>query len=351
MSRAPISPNSRTTWTDPGWRATIEAWALETLRAEGRTVTGPIEQPNVRPWSTALRIRTDAGVVWAKAARPGTAHEARLLTAFATWDVPFVLHPIAADVERAWLLLPDGGPTLRQTRPDGTGDRDLDAWERVLADYATLQRILEARSGELLRIGVPDGRPEALQGTLLRLVDDDATWARVADTEAAAAREARSKLRGLGSWVAARVGELAASGIAATIQHDDLHGGNVFAGPAGYRFFDWGDSVVAHPFGTLVTTLNSLAYRLDLDPDGSALYRLRDAYLEAWTDVLPRSALCEVLEAALDLGRIGKAAAWDRALAGLDTSDMDGHGDAPAGWLMDLVERLDRRARDEPARD
>ena len=344
-----MRPHSRTTWTDSEWRATIEAWALETLEAEGRTVTGPIEQPHVRPWSTALRIPTDGGIVWAKAARPGTAHEAPLLTAFASWDVPFVLHLIAADVERAWLLLPDGGPTLRQTRPDGTGDRDLDAWERVLADYATLQRSLEARNGELLRIGVPDGRPDALQGTLMRLIDDDAIWARVVDAEVTVAREARAKLRGLGSWVAARAGELAGSGIEATIQHDDLQGGNVFAGPAGYRFFDWGDSVVAHPFGTLVTTLNSVAYRLDLDPDGPALYRLRDAYLEAWTDVLPRPALGELLEAALDLGRIGKAAAWDRALAGLDPPEMDGHGDAPAGWLMDFVERLDRRALDAPA--
>jgi hypothetical protein len=340
-----VSPDSRTTWTDPGWRATIEAWVAEQLAALGRTATGPIEQPHIRPWSTALRIPTDGGIVWAKAARAGTAHEAGLLTAFANWDVPFVLHPIAADVERAWLLLPDGGPTLRQTRPDGTGDRDLDAWERVLADYATLQRGLEARNGELLRIGVPDGRPDALEGTLMRLVDDDATWTRAVDDDAAAAGEARAKLRGLGSWVAARAGELASSGIAATIQHDDLHGGNVFAGPAGYRFFDWGDSVVAHPFGTLVTTLNSVAFRLELDPDGPALDRLRDAYLEAWTDVLPRPALGEVLGAALDLGRIGKAAAWDRALAGLDPSEMDGHGDAPAGWLMDLVERLDRRAR------
>lgn len=337
-------------WTDPAWRRSIEVWATEQLAARGHTISGPIAQPHARPWSTALRIPTDAGIIWAKAARPGTAHEVRLLQAFAAWRVPFVLEPIAADPERAWLLLPDGGPTLRQTlqagqdRLDGAGDPDLDAWEHVLRDYASLQRDVEARNGELLRIGVPDGRPDALPGTLTRLLDDDAIWERVAAAEHDAARDARARLRELGTWVAARAGELAGSRIAATIQHDDLHDGNVFAGPDRYRFFDWGDSVVAHPFGTLVTTLNSIAYRLGIDPDGSELRPLRDAYLEAWTDVLPSSALEEVLEAALDLGRIGKAAAWDRALQGLESDEMNGHGDAPAGWLMDLVERLDRRA-------
>lgn len=334
-------------WTEASWRRSIEAWAAEQLAASGRAISGPIEQPHVRPWSTTLRIPTSAGVVWAKAARPGTAHEVRLLQAFAAWQVPFVLEPIAADPERGWLLLPDGGPTLRQTRQsrlEGPEDRDLEDWTHVLRAYASLQRGVEARNEELLRTGVPDGRPDALPGTFARLLDDDAIWERVAAAEWDAARDARARLRDLGAWVAARAGELAGSGITTTIQHDDLHDGNVFAGPDGYRFFDWGDAVVAHPFGTLVTTLNSIAYRLGIDPDGRDLQQLRDVYLEAWTDVSPRAALDEMLEAALDLGRIGKAAAWDRALQGLESDEMDGHGDAPAGWLMDLVERLDRRA-------
>jgi hypothetical protein len=331
-------------WSAPEWRRSIESWATEQLASTGRGISGDITQPHARPWSTALRIPTNGGVVWAKAARSGTAHEVRLLQAFAAWGVPFVLEPIAADPERGWLLLPDGGPTLRQTRPDGTGDADLDAWERVLADYAALQRRVEVRNGELLRLGVPDGRPETLPATLTRLVDDDAIWNRVAGADRDPARQARARLRSLGAWVTHRSVDLSGSGISATIQHDDLHGGNVFAGPHGYRFFDWGDSVVAHPFGTLVTTLNSVAFRLEVDPDGPDLSRLRDAYLEAWSDVLPRAPLRDALDIALDLGRIGKAAAWDRALSGLEPDDMDGFGDAPAGWLMDLVERLDRAA-------
>lgn len=339
-----MTAQAPTPWTDLAWVGTILAWARGRLASHGRTVSGAVEQPHVRPWSTAFRIPTDGGPVWCKAAGPGTAHEARLLAAFAAWDVGHVLLPLDADIERGWLLFEDGGLTLRQTRPDGIGDADLGAWEGILTTYAGLQRNVEQRAEELLRLGVPDGRPQALPGELRGLVDDDRWWALVGDDDRPAAEAGRERLRGLDEWAAATAGELERSGIAATIQHDDLHGGNVFVGRDGVRFFDWGDAAVAHPFASMVTTLNSVAYRLGTDPDGPDLTRLRDAYLESWTDVLPRPALHEILMRALDLGWIGKAAAWARALSGVDTSAMAGFGDAPAMWLVDLVERLERRS-------
>ena len=330
-------------WTDPRWLASIGDWATTQLEAAGRIVSGPIEQSHVRPWSTVLRIPTDGGPVWAKAAGPGTAHEVRLLPAMAAWSIPHVLTPLAVHADRGWLLLPDGGPTLRQTRPDATGDKDLRAWEGILVAYADLQRSLEGRADALLELGVPDGRPDVLSATLSGLVRMDQWWDLVGPDDRATAGQARSRLGELAGRVAVEAGELATSGIPSTLQHDDLHGGNVFVGREGIRFFDWGDSVVAHPFASMVTTLNSIADRFDTDTDGPQFQRLRDAYLDAWTDVLPRSSLQTVLERALSLGRIGKAAAWARALGGVDPAEMEGHGDAPALWLADLVERLERR--------
>jgi hypothetical protein len=339
-----VSKATPTAWTEAAWVDTILSWARDRLESHGRTISGAVEQPHIRPWSTVFRIPTDSGVVWCKAEGPGTAHEARLLMAFAAWGVTNIVLPLDVDVERGWLLLEDGGPTLRQTRPDGTGDTDLAAWEAILAEYAGLQRSVEDRAEELLRLGVPDGRPAALADTLGGIVEDDRWWSLVGPDDRAAADAGRQRLRGLGEWVAATAGQLEGFGIAATIQHDDLHGGNIFVGPAGTRIFDWGDAAVAHPFGTMVSTFNSVAYRLGTEPDGPELMRLRDAYLEAWTDELPRTALDEALELALDLGRIGKSAAWARALTGAEPAALGDLGDAPAMWLVDLVERLDRKA-------
>jgi hypothetical protein len=334
-------------WTDVAFRDEITAWARAAIDAAGRRVTGPIEQPHVRPWSTVFRIPTDAGPLWCKALGSGTAHEAPLLEAFTAWGIAGVPALVAVDVERAWLLLEDGGPTLRSTRPDGTGDHDLSAWERILPKYAALQRATEPHIDELLALGVPDGRPEALAPTLIGLLDADELWAQELldeqtgdDEDRIDAEATRRRLRDLVPWVRDAATTLAGSGIAATIQHDDLHGGNILVDREHVRFFDWGDAVVAHPFGTLTVTLNSIAYRLGTEADDPVLSGVRDAYLAEWSDVRPAAELVPVLEIARDLGRIARAAAWARALEGVPRDASEGHGGAPAAWLADLVDRL-----------
>ena len=305
-------------------------------------MTGAVEQPHVMPWSTAMRIPTDEGPVWFKATGPGTAHEGPLLELFRRLGVGRVVLPIAVHPDRVWLLFDDAGPTLRATRPDGLGDHDLGAWERILAEYATLQRSVEGDVPTMLAVGTPDGRVERLPSELDRLLDDERIWGLVAPDERATADAARLHLRGAPRLVEEAATRLAATGIAATIQHDDLHGGNIVVGPDGNRFFDWGDAIVAHPFATLTVTFNSIAHRTGLGLDDRAFTRLRDAYLEAWAFVAPRDAVAEAAEIARDLGCIGRSLAWDRALGHLDVDDMDGHGDAIAGWLMEFAERLDR---------
>ena len=86
-----------------------------------------------------------------------------------------------------------------------------------------------------------------------------------------------------------------------------------------YRFFDWGDSCVSHPFHTLVVTLRSTAYRFDLEPDGPELLRLRDAYLEPWTAFGTRAELAAGFASAYRTGTIARALAWYRYVTARDT--------------------------------
>jgi hypothetical protein len=293
-----------------------------------------------------MRIPTAGGPVWFKASGPGTAYEGPLLEAFRRLGVARVVVPFAVHPTRPWLLFDDAGPTLRAARPDGLGDHDLDAWERILPEYAALQRSVESAAAvaEMERAGVPDGRPGTLARELGRLLDDDRIWEMVTPDEQDVATAARMRLRAAGPRLGDGVARLDAAGIAHTIQHDDLHGGNIVVGPAGDRFFDWGDAVIAHPFATLNVTFNSIAHRTGRDLGDPAFERLRDAYLEAWTDVAPRDTLFDAVGLARDLGCIGRALAWERALLDLAPDEMDGHGDAIAGWLVELGERLDGAA-------
>jgi hypothetical protein len=330
-------------WTDPAWRYEILGWASERLEAAGRRIVGPVEQPHIRPWSTVFRIPTDAGAVWCKAAGPGPRHEAALLEHFAAWGTSHVLLPLAIDAARGWMLLPDCGPRLRDLAPDGRGDHDLEAWTRLLPVYAELQRSVEDRAEDLVTAGVPDERPERLVGVLDGLVGADPAWARLDADEIEQGAVARGVLRRGRADIAALAADLASSGIRPSIEHGDLHGGNILVGADGVRFYDWGDATVAHPFGTLTTTLSSIVCHTGRDANDPELARLRDAYTEAWTDVLPRSGLAEVAGLAADLGHIAKSSAWARAMEGVESAAMGEYAGGAGAWLIDLAGRLERR--------
>jgi hypothetical protein len=304
----------------------------------GRRVTGAIDQPHLTPWSTAFRIPTDHGIAWSKATGPGPAYEGPLLAAMAAHRVEHVLYPIAADHDRAWLLFPDGGATLRSLGSDGSGDHDLPAWEHVVRSYAGLQRAAEAWAPGLAALGVPDTRPERLTGILAGLLDDDGIWKR-ADMAGT-----RADLRARLPMVEAAATDLASSGIPPSIDHADLHGRNVLVAPDGDRIFDWGDATIAHPFQTMATTLTSIVRRTGRSMADPSIVRLLDAYLEAWTDRRSRSELTDIAERVMRLAPIAKATAWERALRDLEPDAMGGFERATAETLAVLVGSPDRGA-------
>jgi hypothetical protein len=293
-------------WTTDAWRTAALTWAAE----HGTEPVAKLTQ-HIRPWSTALRIPTADGTVWLKAGGPGTAFEAGLVQALTRYGAPHLLVPLAVDVDRGWLLLPDGGPTLRSVLDR---DPDLGRWEQVLGKYAELQRAVEGRPLP----GVEDQRPERMPALFDRLLEELPV-------------EQLADLRALQPRFETWCEELAESGITATVQHDDLHDNNVFASQL---FFDWGDATLAHPFSSLLVALRSAAARWSLQAGAPELVRLRDAYLEPWTDAHSRTELEFYALIATRVGKVGRSAAWVRALQGVDPGV---HAEAAPAWLEELL--------------
>ncbi|WFF02040.1 phosphotransferase [Micromonospora sp. WMMD964] len=316
-------------WSSEQWQVRARTWVDAQLNSADRRVTGLVE-PRVRPWSLVWRVPTDDGPVWFKANNPGTVHEAVLVETLAESTPDRVLTPIAVDREQGWSLLPDGGESLRDVL---LRDPDLAHWERALPGYAALQLASAPRADELVALGVPDQRPEVLAALFAELLDD--REALLVGAEGGLSPDVYERLRAEVPSYAQRCRRLADIGIPATVQHDDLHDGNVFAGDAGYRYFDWGDASVAHPFGTLLVTLRSVAYAKKLAADDAGLARLRDAYLEAWTDSYDRRTLVEAADLAIGLGPVGRSLSWRRALDTPDESRAE-YADAVPGWLEEL---------------
>jgi hypothetical protein len=269
--------------------------------------TGEVEVIRERPWSTVLVAPTADGPVWMKVAGAGTAFEVPLYALLARVVPDDVLVPIALDVERSWLLLPDGGTSLGEA---GAGPDEVIA---ALVEYGRLQRALAPHADELLALGVQDMRPAVMP-------------ARFEQALAAAGREL-PEVAALAPQVGEWCERLAASPLPASLDHNDLHPWNILAGP---RYYDWGDAVLAHPFAAMFVPLGYLQH-----VHGDAvLAQARDAYLAGFGDP---AELGDTLELACRVAKIARALTWARAIeAGGGDVDAD-WADAPAETLEGLL--------------
>lgn len=282
-------------WTDQRWLASAHRWIAERLEDVGLRSTGSIEQPHVRPWSTVLRVPTEGGPLWFKANIPVLAHEAAVVGVLARRRPDAVPELLAGDEELGWMLMADGGPRLREIVEH---ERDLGRWHALLPQYGRLQLDLAEDADELVRCGAPDRRLATLADQYAQLLDE---------LDGIPAGELR-RLRGLRPQVVELCDQLAGSSVPETIQHDDLHDGQIFVARDRYLFFDWGDACVSHPFFTMSVTLEGcIAWGLD-DVEGSEdIGPYGDAYLLPFASFGSRAELEEMRAIALRLGWVCRA--------------------------------------------
>jgi hypothetical protein len=310
--------------TTPEWRADAESWIAERLAAANLAVTGPIEQLRVRPWSTQLVVPTDGGTVWFKANCAAQAFEPALQALLARLAPDEVDEPLAVDGDRGWMLTRDRGATLRDRREPG-----LYEWQHVLRETASLQRLVADHPRGVLAVGVSECSPATVPARfdlmLERLRDrahDDPAHL-VADV-VEQLEEARPSVRDAASV-------LADGPLPVTVQHGDLHPGNVFEVDGRLRIFDFGDAQWAHP-------LESLPLPWAVTKDDLPWPELLAAYHEPWRDVLTIDELAELLAAAVVTQPVNRSFGWWEALEEATEEEWKEWGEAPARHLAHVVE-------------
>ena len=292
------------TWSTAAWREVVVEWIDAQLAEAGDERTGEVEQPHLRPWATVLRVPSSDGTVWFKAAGPGTAFEISLYELLSRSVPDRVLTPIAVDRDRAWILLPDGGPALGE-RLDGA--ELVESFVAAIVEYGRLQRALEPQAEEMLAIGVADMRPAVMQARL-----EEAVGA-VTD---AGGQEIAKRAIGKADDVARWCEQLEASPLTPSLDHNDLHPWNILGGDGEpIRYYDWGDGVLAHPFAAMLVPLGFVLRLLDAELDDPGFLRARDAYLEVFTDLAPHVELTELLETACRVAKIARVLTWERAVS------------------------------------
>lgn len=238
-----------------------------------------------------LRVPLADGAAWFKECAPVQAFEPRLSAGLSARWPGRVAEVLAQNEERAWLLLADAGTPLRAR------GNPPEAWVEVLPRYAELQLGETAHAADHLAHGVPD----------LRLAALPARYEELARADLPLEADELARLVAHAPRFARQCEELAARGVAETIQHDDLHHANVYEDGSALRVLDWGDSSVAHPFFSLVVTFRFLEEQNGLEPGDPWFARLREAYLEPWG-----AGHEDTFALALQVGGLAHAIAWLR---------------------------------------
>jgi hypothetical protein len=293
-------------WRDPQWVADAQEWIDAECARAGLARTGPVEARG-RPFSVVARVPVQGGTVWFKASAPAARFEPALLAALATWHPDRFAAPVAVDVNRAWSLTRDGGPTLREQQ---SLSADASAWHATLRGYAQLQHDLARHVADLLALGLADLRPHSVPGQFEKLLANPATEHAI-DTPDGITRGQYRDLRALAPRLRDWCAELADLGIPASLNHADVHPGNIFA--ASRTPFDWGDAAVAHPFTSLLVALRTAAEQAGLRPPSPELTVLTENYLEPWLAAgYSRAATDRSLSLALRVAPLARALTWGR---------------------------------------
>jgi hypothetical protein len=316
--------------SSPAWRADAEAWLRDAVASVGGRVTA-VEQPRVRPWSTQLvvdGVTSDGATArwWFKADARCSRFEPALQALLARLVPDAVDAPVAVDPDRGWMLTADRGATLRDDHRPTTTD-----WAAVVAEWASVQRAAVTHARDVLATGVVDCSP----ATVPRRFDELLALLRGLDAghPARLPEDVADRLDGARGRVAEVAELLLAGALPPSVQHGDLHPGNVFATPAGLHVFDLGDVTWAHPLEVL--RLPAALVRGEGGAEPLDWAPVEAAYREAWGDD-GRVPWAEQLRAATLTEAVNRAAGWWGALGEADDAELDTWGHAP-GWHLARV--------------
>ncbi|HET6757816.1 MAG TPA: hypothetical protein VFH20_00920, partial [Propionibacteriaceae bacterium] len=104
------------------------------------------------------------------------------------------------------------------------------------------------------------------------------------------------------------------------------------------------DSCIGHPFGTMLATLNSIAFHAGLLNDDRGgitdprVLRVRDAYLEPFTGLGSRQELLRWVTLARSIGCLTRALSWERAVQDAPPSVATEYDFPERAWLLELLE-------------
>jgi hypothetical protein len=311
--------------SEAAWRAEVDEWIAVVLSDAGLTVTGPSEPRRTRPWSTQYVIPSSGGRVWFKANCHDLSFEPALHQALGRLAPGLVEEPIAVDPARGWMLTRDRGLPLAERH-----EPSLDDWCAIARGAAHLQRVSAGAVKELLSSGIPDCSPATVARRFDRLVEGYAALDPTHPSHLPS--ELLTKYEAARRTVVDAAAALAQSPLPVTVNHGDLHPGNVLVVDGGLRLFDFGDAQWAAAPEVLWPLWAWLTQRTD-----QPWRTVFAAYAEVWSDLVSPEEFDGLMAAAMVTLQVNRSQAWWSATRQATDAELAEWGDAPLSQLSHVL--------------
>lgn len=322
-------------WEEKNWINEVSSWLKSSLAVHSIEMLAAPIQVRSAPWSVVYQIVTNKGLHYFKALCPVLKYEPAVTRQLSLWQPNTIQSVLEINRHQGWMLMPDGGFTLRQTLEKKPS---LNYWKKILPQYARFQQAMIPHQQELLALEVHDRRLQILPTLASKLsADRESLLVDLPDGLSVSEYETLNQVMPKLQTLCERLSQY---NIPETLQHDDFHDGNIFVVQNGFRFFDWAESFVAHPFFTLVVTLRSIAYRFGLEEGSAELQELANGYLREWQEYASLKHLQEAFELSMVIGRINRALTWYMVVSSLPGPYRANESDAVPGWVQLFLEKI-----------
>jgi hypothetical protein len=314
-------PALRAPWARPGWNKAASTWMRQQLVEQNYVLVSPIEQLKTWGISCLLKVSSDRGDIFFKVASslPLFGNEPALLKALSDRYPAYVPAPIAVEPNRRWMLMGDFGAELR-TMPT------LERWETAARRFGELQVQAASAVQDLLALGCLDRRLKVLSGQIDPLLADDDNLTLLSADELAIIRSLAPRLK-------AMCAELATYHVPYTLNHGDLHSGNITGETL--LFFDWTDACIAHPFLDLSTVVTDMDIFTPSDRQS-----VLDTYFSLWTAYEPMYRLRAMWQLAEPLGALHQAVSYQHIVKVLEPTSRQELIWGVSEWLRRMVKSM-----------
>lgn len=280
------------------WAAEAVVWLLEYNHLHAQGGIKKIVLIKERPWSTVWRVEFTQSISYFKACDSGGFFEPMLLNFLSSLNCPFLPQIQAAEFSNKWLLLADAGQSLRE---ESLGEAQIQTISTLLIEYAKLQISSIEHLSKFLTFRVPDRRLYGLP-SLVQDIFKHPLLTDYLDPEDLQRlhQAATNKLPAFEKLCA----ELDKRPFSQSLDHGDLHLGNMIIKDNVVQLCDWGDASITHPFCSLMVLFEML-FENNKDPRVHRWQEtLRDAYLKPWQSIWSGQSLRIDFEKAREVAQV-----------------------------------------------